>query len=46
MPDGLLRFDECSTHIVVPDEAQLDGNIGLMRIADGGGKARIGASCA
>ncbi len=42
MPDGLSWFDEGSTYIVVPDEAQLDGNICLMPIADGGRKARIG----
>ena len=42
MPDGLPRFDKRSAHIVVSNEPKLDGDLGLVSIADGRGKARIG----
>src|SRR5262249_49026457 len=39
--DGLRRLDERAADVVVADEAHAEGNLGLERVADGGGNARV-----
>ena len=40
--DLVARLDEGAPHVVVADDAELEGDAGLGRVADGGGHARIG----
>ena len=41
LADALLGLDEGAADVVVADDAELEGNAALLRVADGGGHAGV-----